>query len=186
MNTSYSLNAYKSHDLNISMKTSSGDVIKMDFANESSLSMNSQKNSQGSKDEFSFSSMQSFNFSVKSNGIDEQDKKEIEAFMKVAKPYIDNFLEELSAEAPSSPVTKLAHDIASIFEPNKARDENSKSYIKTNIVEMFDNSLQKLKLPQDSQKADANEMMEKIFENAKNLLEKTLQEFNEFNKKIYA
>ncbi|ABB44828.1 hypothetical protein Suden_1551 [Sulfurimonas denitrificans DSM 1251] len=186
MNTSYSLNAYKSHDLNISMKTSSGDVIKMDFANESSFSMNSQKNSQGSKDELSFSSMQSFNYSIKSNGIDEQDKKEIEAFMKIAQPYIDSFLEELSAEAPSSPVTKLAHDIASIFEPNKARDENSKNYIKTNIVEMFDNSLQKLKLPQDSQTADANEMMEKIFENAKNLLEKTLQEFNEFNKKIYA
>ena len=177
MDTSYSLNAYKSHDLNISMKTSSGDVIKMDFANESSLSMNSQKNSQGSKEEFSFSSMQSFNYSIESNGIDAQDKKEIEEFMKIAQPYIDNFLKELSQEAPTSPVTKLAKEIASIFEPNKQRDEEEKSHVKTNIVKMFDNSLQKLDTPKTIQD---------IFKDAKNLLEQTLKAFDEFNKSIYA
>lgn len=177
MNTSYSLNAYKSHDLNISMKTSSGDVIKMDFAKESSLSMNSQKDSKGSKSELSFSSMQSFNFSIDSNGIDAQDQKEIEAFMKVAQPYIDNFLKELNEDAPSSPVTKLAHEIASLFDPNKPRNDDAKALIKTNIVKMFDDSLQKLDTPK---------MIEDIFKDAKNLLEQTLKAFEEFNKSIYA
>ncbi|HUH42905.1 MAG TPA: hypothetical protein VLZ29_07305 [Sulfurimonas sp.] len=174
MDTSYSLNAYRSHDLNISMKTSSGDVIKMDFANESALSMNSQKNSQGSQEEFSFSSMQSFNYSIKSNGIDEQDKKEIEAFMKIAQPYIDNFLKELSEDAPTSPVTKMAKDIASIFEPSKLRDENQSNQIKSSIVDLFDNSITKIKATDD------------IFLEMQKLLERTLKEFEDFNKKLYA
>ncbi|MCK9473918.1 hypothetical protein [Sulfurimonas sp.] len=186
MNTSFAMDTYRAHDLNIAMKTSSGDVIKMDFANHQSASMSHQQNQNGSRTSMSFSSMQSFKFSVEGNGIDAQDQKEIEAFMKIAQPYIDNFLEELSAEAPSSPVTKLAHDIASIFEPNKARDENSKNYIKTNIVEMFDNSIKKLKIPEMSEQIDATELMDKIFEQTKELLEKTLQEFDEFNKKLYA
>lgn len=186
MNTSYSLNAYKSHDLNISMKTSSGDVIKMDFANESALSMNSQKNPNGSKSDFSFSSMQSFSFSMETNGIDEQDKKEIAAFMKIAQPYIDNFLKELSEEAPTSPVTKLAHDIASLFDPNKPRDEDAKTYVKSNIVKMFDDSLRELNVPQNSQKIETQELLDKILKDAKNLLEQTLKAFEEFNKNIYA
>ncbi|MDD3476447.1 MAG: hypothetical protein PHI38_06230 [Sulfurimonas sp.] len=174
MDTSYLLNAYRSHDLNISMKTSSGDVIKMDFANESALSMSSQKNSQGSQEEFSFSSMQSFNYSIKSNGIDEQDKKEIEEFMKIAQPYIDNFLKELSEDAPTSPVTKMAKDIASIFEPSKLRDENQSNQIKSSIVDLFDNSITKIKATDD------------IFLEMQKLLERTLREFEDFNKKLYA
>ncbi len=174
MDTSYSLNAYRSHDLSISMRTSSGDVIEMDFANESALCMNSQKNSQGSNSEFSFSSMQSFNYSIKSNGIDEQDQKEIDEFMKVAQPYIDDFLKELSEDAPTSPVTKMAKDIASIFEPSKLRDEKQTNHVKSSIVDMFDNAISKVKTNDD------------IFKEVQRLLEKTLQEFDEFNKKLYA
>ena len=177
MNTSYSLNAYKSHDLNISMKTSSGDVIKMNFANESSLSANSQKDSNGSKTELSFSSMQSFNFSIKSDGIDEQDKKEIEEFMKIAQPHIDGFLKELGEDAPASPVTKLAQKVASIFDPNRPRSDDEKGYIKSKMVDLFDSSLQKIKEP---------EVAKNIFQDVKTLLERTLKAFDEFNKNIYA
>lgn len=177
MNTSYALNSYQSHDLNISMKTSSGDVIEMDFANSKSLSMTHNQNSSGSSSTLSFSSMQSFQFSIESNGIDKQDQKEIDAFMKIAQPFIDSFLKELEEDAPASPVSRLAHKIASIFEPSRDRDENEKNQIKTNIVGMFDNSLTKIK-EQDS--------IDKIFEDAKKLLEKTLKEFDEFNKNLYA
>ena len=117
MNTSYGLDAYRSHDLNIAMRTSSGDVIRMDFANEQSASMSHSQNKNSSQTSMSFSSMQSFQFSIKSNGIDAQDQKEIDEFMKTAQPFIDNFLKELQDDAPGTPVTKLAHDIASLFEP---------------------------------------------------------------------
>ncbi len=186
MNTSYGVNTYRAHDLNIAMKTSSGDVIKMDFANHQSASMSHQQNQNGSKTSMSFSSMQSFKFSIQSNGIDAQDQKEIEAFMKVAQPYIDSFLKELEDVAPKSPVSQLANKIASIFEPNKERDENAKNIIKTNIVEMFDNSMRKLKMPEKSEQLDPTELMNNIFEQTKKLLEKTLKEFDEFNKNLYA
>jgi DNA-directed RNA polymerase subunit L len=58
--------------------------------------------------------------------------------MKIAQPLIDEFLKKLKHAASKSPVTKLAHKIA------------------------------------------------EIFEDAKKLLEKTLKEFDEFNKILYA
>lgn len=183
MNTSYSLDAYRAHDLNISMRTSSGDVIEMDFANHQSASMSHQQNANGSQTSMSFSSMQSFQFSVDSNGIDAQDQKEIDAFMKIAQPFIDDFLKELEEAAPKSPVSKLAHDIAGIFEPTKERSENANNNIKTNIVEMFDNAMKKLEQPE---KINTQEMIEKIFKETQKLLEKTLKEFENFNKELYA
>ncbi|WP_372998525.1 hypothetical protein [Sulfurimonas sp.] len=184
--TSYGLDAYRAHDLNIQMKTSSGDVIKMDFANHQSASFSHEQNANGSKTSMSFASMQSFQFSVQSNGIDAQDQKEIDAFMKIAQPFIDSFLKELQDAAPKSPVTQLAHKIASIFEPSKERDENAKNNVKTNIVKMFDDSISKLQAPDKTEKLDAVDSLEKIFEDAKKLLEKTLKEFDEFNKNLYA
>ena len=183
MNTSYAMDSYRAHDLNIAMRTSSGDVIEMDFANRQSSSIRHQENANGSRTSMEFASMQSFQFNVKSNGIDAQDQKEIDAFMKIAQPFIDNFLKELEDVAPSSPVSKLAHTIASIFEPSKERDENAKNNVKTNIVKMFDDSMKKIETPE---KLDSIDSLEKIFEEAKKLLEKTLKEFDEFNKNLYA
>nr|WP_321266404.1 hypothetical protein [uncultured Sulfurimonas sp.] len=183
MNTSYAMDSYRTHDLNIAMKTSSGDVIKMDFANHSSSSFSHEQNESSSKTSMSFASMQSFEFSVDSNGIDAQDQKEIDAFMEIAQPFIDSFLQELEDAAPKSPVTQLAHKIAGIFEPSQDRDENAKNNVKTNIVEMFDNSMKKLNTPKKEKEINS---FEKIFAQTQKLLEKTLQEFDNFNKNLYA
>lgn len=177
MNTLYGLDAYRSHDLNISMKTSSGDTIQMDFSNKNSASLKHSQNDNSSSTQMKFSSMQSFSFKVETNGIDEQDKKEIEEFMKIAQPRIDSFLKELEEDKPGSAVGKVAREIASIFEPSKERDENTKNFIKNSIVETFDNAMKGIKLP-EVKEID-------IFEEAKKLLEKTLKEFEDFNKNIY-
>jgi len=183
MNTSYGLDTYRAHDLNIAMRTSSGDVIKMDFSNEQSASLRHSQNDNSSQTSMSFSSMQSFQFSIKSNGIDAQDQKEIDEFMKIAQPFIDDFLKELSEDAPGTPVTKLAHDIAGLFDPNRERSEDGKNAIKTNIVNMFDNALAEIKPVEEMSMED---IIKKIFENTQKLLEKTLKEFDEFNKELYA
>lgn len=174
MNTSYSLDAYRAHDLNISMKTSSGDVINMDFSNRQALSMNHSENGSSTKDSMSFASMQSFQFSMSTNGIDEQDKKEINAFMKTAQPFINDFLKELDQSAPKTPVNKLAHKIADIFAPMREKDEDTKNHVKNNIVKMFDNASKQIN------------SFDKIFKDAKELLEKTLKEFDSINSDIYA
>ncbi len=183
MNTTYGLDMYRSHDLNIAMRTSSGDVIKFDFANRQSASMQSLKDENGSSTSMSFSSMQSFEFSIESNGISQQDQKEIDKFMEMAQPYIDDFLKELSEDAPKSPVTKLAHDIAGLFDPNRERSSDAKDGVKANIVKMFDNSIANFEPPQAM---TTEEMIKKILEDTQNLLEKTLKEFDAFNKVTYA
>jgi len=183
MNTSYGLDAYRAHDLNIAMRTSSGDIIKMDFSNAQSASFSQTKNEHGTQTSASFSSMQSFQFSIKSNGISEQDQKEIDQFMKIAQPFIDDFLKELQNDAPKSPVTQLANKIASIFEPSKQRDENQINNVKTNIVDMFDTSVNKMQLPQEMKIED---IMDKILKDTQKLLEKTLKEFDNFGKNNYA
>lgn len=183
MNTSMAFDAYRSHDLNIAMRTSSGDVIEMDFANRQSTSFSHEQNASGSKTSMSFSSMQSFHFSIDSNGIDAQDQKEIDAFMKIAQPMIDNFLKEFQEDAPKSPVTQLAHQIAGLFDPSRDRSDNDKNFIKTNIVKMFDDAVAKLENPEKLNSADT---LEKMLKEAQKLLEKTLKEFEEFNKSLYA
>ncbi|WP_297440349.1 hypothetical protein [Sulfurimonas sp.] len=87
MNTTYALSSYRSHDLNISMKTSSGDVIKMDFSNETSTAMNYNKDDTSESASMSFSSMQSFSYSVDSNGISKQDQKRDRRFYEKSKTF---------------------------------------------------------------------------------------------------
>ena len=184
-NSSYRLDAYRSHDLSIYMRTSSGDTISMDFSNKSALSLSLEQNKSGAKGDFSFSSMQEFNFSMDSNGIDAQDKKEIEAFMKTAQPYIDSFLKELKEDAPKSPINKIARDIASEFAPMKQKDEDTKNFTKSSIVDMFDRSIKNMQTPKKEMQ-DMQEVTKTLFEDAKTLLEKTLKAFEDFNKNIYA
>lgn len=174
MNTSYSLDAYRTHDLNIMMKTSSGDVINMDFANKQELSLSHKESKGSSESALSFSSMQSFEFSMTDNGIDKQDQKEIKEFMKIAQPFIDNFMKELDQDAPKTPLNKIAKEVADIFAPLKEKDGDTKAFTKNSIVEMFDNSLKEIK------------NIDKIFKEAEKLLEKTLREFDDFNKLMYA
>jgi len=183
MNTTYGYDAYRSHDLNIAMKTSSGDIIKMDFKNEQSASMLANRDENGTQSGMSFSSLQSFNFSMQGNGLDEQDKKEIAAFMEIAQPHIDNFMKNLGEDAQNKPISKLAKEVASIFQPNKERSSDAKESIQASIVKMFDNALAEFKAPEPMSQ---EEMMEKIFENSRKLLEKTLQEFENYNKELYA
>ena len=183
MNTSYSYDAYRAHDLNIAMRTSSGDEIKLDFANHQSTSFSQTKDENGSQTSLTFSSMQSFHFSIDSNGIDAQDKKEIEAFMKIAQPFIDEFLAEFESDVPGTPVTQMAKQITDIFGPMKEKDENTKNLVKTNLVDMFDNSFSKLEIPESASKET---ILSKIFEDSKKLLEKTLAEFDKLNKELYA
>ena len=178
----YEQNNYYAHDLNIAMQTSSGDRITMDFSNHKSSSLSYSKDTKSESASMQFSSMQSFQFSIESNGIDAQDKEEIDAFMKKAKPFIDKFLKELSQDAPNTPVTQMAKQIAVAFEPNTQNTPQKNKHIKTNIVKAFDEAFKQL--PPQKEEINAN-TLEKIFKDAQKLLEKTLKEFDDFNKKIY-
>lgn len=174
MSTSIAMNTYQSHNLSIMMKTSSGDLININLSSKQALEMQSQKDQNGARSTLSFSSIQSFQFSMQTNGIDAQDKKEIAAFMKQAQPYLDKYMKELDNHNAISPLNKVAKTISDFFEPMKNSDQNTKNYTKYSIVDMFD------------QTSKNSNDISKVFDQMKNLLNKTLKQFDKLTKEIYA
>jgi hypothetical protein len=174
MTTATSYDAYRSHELSIQMKTSSGDTLSLNFENEQSLSMSSKTTSNSKEEAFSFSSMQAFSFNIDSNGISEQDQKEINAFMKEAQPYIDKFMKELEEQNQTSPINKIASDVTKLIGNLKNSDENIKNHAKKGVVDLFDNAIKETKTT------------EKMIEEAQKLMQKIIDGFDKMFEPMYA
>ena len=174
MISSASLDAYRSHELSIQMKTSSGDTLSLNFQNEQSLSLNEKTTADSKEQAFSFSSMQAFSFKMESNGISEQDQQEINAFMKKAQPYIDKFMKELEDQNQTTPVNKIASDVTKLIGNLKNSDENVKNQAKKGVVDLFDNAVQNVK------------SHEKMIDEAQKLLKKILDGFDKKFEPLYA
>jgi hypothetical protein len=174
MTTATSLSAYRSHELTLQMRTSSGDTLSLNFENEQSLSLSEKTSPKSKEQSFSFSSMQAFSFNIESNGISEQDQKEIDAFMKKAQPYIDKFMKELEEQEVASPVNKVASDVTKLIGNLKNSDENVKNHAKKRVVDLFDNTIQNAK------------SHEKMIEEAQKLLQKIIDGFDKLFEPIYA
>jgi hypothetical protein len=174
MTTSTSYDAYRSHELNIQMKTSSGDMLSLNFENEQSLSLNEKTTSNNKEQSFSFSSMQTFSFNIDSNGISEQDQNEINAFMKKAQPYIDKFIKELEDQNQTSPINKVASDVTKHIGNLKYSDENVKNQAKKGVVNLFDNAVIETK------------STEKMIQEAQKLMQKIIDRFDKMFEPIYA
>ncbi|MEA1916265.1 MAG: hypothetical protein U9N42_01925 [Campylobacterota bacterium] len=173
--SSYNAQAYQSHTLDIQMRTSSGDVINMNFENTNQSELSHKQNGNSQESSFSFSSLQKFDFKAETNGLDDQDKKEIEEFMKIAQPFIDNFMKELEEESQTTPMNKVANDINSLMNPLKSEDENKNNSAKSSLVNMFDNSL-KLFENQDKLLKDSEKLLDKVLHNFDKMNE-TLEKF---------
>lgn len=175
-----SLDAYRSHELTMQMKTSSGDILSLNFENTQELSLNSRQKEGAKESSFSFSSMQAFSYQLDSNGITEQDQKEIDAFMKKAQPYIDKFMKELETQNQHSPINKLASDILKGIGNLKNSDENVKDHAKKGVVDLFDNALK-----QTAPVKNENDMS-KIINEAEKFLKKILEGFDRLFEPLYA
>lgn len=169
-----SLDAYRSHDLNIQMRTSSGDTINMGFSNTQSLSMEQSKEGASKSSSFSFASMQSYSFQMDSNGLDEQDKQEIQEFMQMAQPYIDDFMKELESEEQHTSMSQVARTVSDIFTPLNEKPQESKDFAKQGIVDLIDNALKQL------------QQSEKLIGETRTFLDKILENMNSFESMLYA
>jgi len=110
--SSYSgLNAYYEHSLDISMRTSSGDTIDLNFLNQKSLEAQQSTQPGASSQSLTFSSLEQFSFDISTNGLTQQDKQEIKAFIEIATPYINNFLSELSQGSERSPINSIVEQL---------------------------------------------------------------------------
>lgn len=178
--TTSSLDAYRSHELSMQMKTSSGDTLSLNFQNTQELSLNSRQKEGTKESSFSFSSMQSFAFELNTNGITQQDQKEIDAFMKKAQPYIDKFMKELSENEQKSPVNKIASDITKALGDLKHSDESVKNHTKKGLVDLFDNSFKQIPTPKNE-----NDISKMINESEK-FLKKIIESFDRLFEPLYA
>lgn len=174
MTTATSLDAYRSHELNIQMKTSSGDALSLNFENSQELSVNNKKSAGGEEQSFSFSSLQAFSFTIDSNGITEQDQKEIDLFMKKAQPFIDKFMKELEDQSPTSPINKVASDVTKLISDLKYRNDDVKNSAKKGVVDLFDNAVNSIK------------MNENMIDEAQKLLKKIIDGFDTLFEPLYA
>jgi hypothetical protein len=157
------------------MKTSSGDVINLDFENTKELALNSQKNEKGESASFEFASLQQYQFSMESNGIDEQDKKEIAAFMEIAKPYIEDFMKEIEEDNQKTPLNQISDLINQSMEPLKSLEFDSQQSAKNDIVKLFDDTLKMF------------EQSQKLIDESQKLLDKILEGFDkDFESMLYA
>ena len=175
MNVNTALNAYSQHTLSIDIKTSSGDVIELDFNNEKSLEYSSNEKEKS----FAFSSTESFSFHYEGNGIDAQDKKEIDAFLRLAQPNIDNFVAGLNeGSSLTTPINQLTQNIASIFQPIKDKeDENLLNFTKQGLVNSLDRALEQGLKP--------IEQTEKIISHAQRFLEQMLKQLDKAEEAFY-
>lgn len=172
---SSSLQAYHSNELRIQMYTSSGDTISLNFSNEQNLLMQQKSDNEERLTHFTFSSMQSFQFHVESNGIDAQDRKEIDALMSIAQPFIDNFMSELANMKRTTPLHSVTKTLDSLFSPIKGQSQTYQNYAKNEIVKAFDNAAFQI------------EAFETILQEAQTFLEEVLHIFNADNPStIYA
>lgn len=175
MNVNTALSAYSQHTLSIDIKTSSGDIIELDFNNEKSLDYRSNDKEKS----FAFSSTESFSFHYEGNGIDAQDKKEIDAFLKLAQPNIDNFVAGLNeGSSLMEPINKLTQNITSIFQPIKDKaDENLLNFTKHGLVDAVDKALK--------QEFKPIEQTEKIISHAQRFLEQMLKQLDKAEEGFY-
>jgi len=168
------LDAYRSHELTIQMRTSSGDTINMGLSNTQQLSMEQSREGGTSSSSLSFASMQSYQFQMDSNGLDEQDKAEIREFMKIAQPFIDDFMQELDSGEQHTPMSQVARSIGDIFAPLNESPENSRLFAKSGIVEMIDNAMKQM------------QHSEKHIGETQTFLDKILENMNSFESMLYA
>jgi len=175
MNVNTALNAYSQHALSVDIKTSSGDKISFDFNNEKSL----QYSKSDTQESFSFSSLESFSFSYKGDGIDAQDQKEIDAFLKIAQPFIDKFVSGLNEDSIlKEPINKITSNIANIFEPIKEKnDDNLLNLTKNRLVGLFDNAFR--------DKIDPIEQTQSIISDAQRFLDQLFKNLDKADKELY-
>ena len=165
---SISANNYAYNDFSVSLQTSSGDTINFKMYDEKAISIASTQDSTSSTTTFSLTHAYGYSFEYNGDGIDENDKKEIQSAMKVVQPMLDEYLNNVQdSETSIADITNTAFDINTYLP--KTEDSNTKSYLNDSILKAMDESLSTLQ-----------HQNEKILQNAQKLFNALLKQSDSF------
>jgi hypothetical protein len=147
-----------------SMQTSSGDKINLSAFRESEVEIGHFKDDSLDISSLSLKQTYGYSFSYSGNGIDKQDRKEIDEALKEIKPLL-NFLDlEIGFKADDKSISDKALDINALLP--KAKDDNHQNFIKDSLVDMMDEMLEAF---------DANDDMLKLARDVFDVLEKQMK-----------
>lgn len=160
------------NNLDFSFKTSSGDEINLSMYDNKSLSYKNTTTKNFNSTELTLSHQYGYNFEFKSNGITAQDMKEIKKAIEELTPKIDDFMKNVQKNEPFSDqtITNLANSIKK--ELPDYQNENEKNLISNNLLDLFDNLLEK-------NKADMN-----LLQTSKKLFDEIQKQLDSFS--LYA
>ncbi len=159
--------AYNSLDFTI--KTSSGDTISLNMYDNRSFEYSASKTRNSQVEELSLTHAYGYEFSYKGDGIDAKDQEEIKQAIEALKPKIDAFIDNVQNSSIPTPKEILNKAFEFKQELPVPKDNNHKNAISQNLLEAFDQSLQKSKIDQEA------------FESVQSLFEKVLEQLESFS-----
>ncbi len=135
---------YNYNSFNFSMTTSSGDRISLDLYDEKSSSFLYNSNGKSKTTNITLSHSSRYSFHYIGNGIDENDKKEIDKALEVIRPMLEKYFDNINKGIQK---TTKADTVNAAFEINsklpQIKNEDTKHYISNKTLKMMDNILAK-------------------------------------------
>ena len=161
---------YNYNDFNFSMQTSSGDKIDLKMYDEKSSEVAFKKDENSTSMMLSLTHSYGYSFHYEGNGIDAQDKKEIDAAMKTIKPMLEQYMEnvkESEEDFSMAEITNRAFDINQYLP--KTENLDTKNYLSDKTLKTLDKILEK-----------AEHQNEKMLKHAQKLFESLLKQMDRF------
>ena len=167
---SISENSYNYNDFNFSIQTSSGDTIDLKLYDKKSSEMSYEKNGDSAEMMLSLTHSYGYSFEYQGDGIDAQDKKEIDEAMKTIKPMLEQYMQnvkESKDDFSMSEITNKAFDINQYLP--KTEDLNTKNYLSDKTLKKIDKILEK-----------AENQNEKLLKHAQKLFDSLQKQMDRF------
>lgn len=165
MNLTRSASEQMNATLDFNIKTKSGDTISLSAYNKRSSSASLEQNDQETTLTLQKDISMGYAFHYEGNGIDENDKKEIDEALKKMQPSINEFVKTLSDNSkqekntPSSLIVSMSEFLSSMAP--KPKDVNTQNYEKNGVFDGFNKALKDLK-PIQKALDDIGDLMLKV------------------------
>ena len=161
---------YNYNDFNFSMQTSSGDKIDLKMYDEKSSEVTYKKDDNSTSVMLSLTHSYGYSFHYEGNGIDAQDKKEIDAAMKTIQPMLEQYMKNVKDSEENfsmAEITNRAFDINQYLP--KTDNLDTKNYLSDKTLKTLDKILEK-----------AEYQNEKMLKHAQKLFESLLKQMDRF------
>jgi len=152
------------------MQTSSGDKIDLKMYDEKSSEVTYKKDNNSTSMILSLTHSYGYSFHYEGNGIDAQDKKEIDAAMKTIQPMLEQYMKNVKDSEENfsmAEITNRAFDINQYLP--KTDNLDTKNYLSDKTLKTLDKILEK-----------AEYQNEKMLKHAQKLFESLLKQMDRF------